>query len=716
MEYYTNFTNREYFLSKEECRKIYHRKREYFKYFGVLNLSVSALSEEIGTCYLWTFEMNDKIVYGRSISELADFFERFRQIILKSRRSSYTMNFILYLQKAQDLFYFIYRNDKFDFDKNEVIYFNRSNEVFKFYFNKCFEVRSLEMLTEYELETYSDILENDFKIDYFIENRIYGSKSFLSMVILNYYEKKTKVLHDFIKNFYFADYVDRKGTSVANIPVTSTGDVKRILRKAHGKKAEYEINRDFQFFCCGYNSSYKKDSIFDGISKTGFTRYNDNFSNIDLENIESWDYDSFYPYLLLTKKFPCEIQEEPFLEDAFFQKRYYDQIMKNEAAFFIEVTFKKIKAVNMNLSFLSGKSKNYLYGKNVKKDAQGSLKSADVITYRMTGIDLQNVMKFYEVEEMRFNKVYSAHYAFLPLWYRRAVVALYVEKEKLKKYRHRSKVDEEKYKQAKRRLNRLYGVLIESPDRFYKFIDSNGNIKNSDALTNENDKSHYAYQWGIYVTAYARDIILRWASFLKGNFIYCDVDCIKFKYDKIALDLIERVNAETKKYIKKLTYYYHFNFEGFEDIGQLKNEGRSELFKVLGVKRYAELKNGKFKCTVSGLTDEDKARYFSDCKREIEKYQKFQNNSVFECFSNNCIANRNLKPFTVKFTDHNGAEQVAEEKGSIIYLNRDFSFDFSSSKIGIKSVYKTDKIQKYKETIERKPAGADKNQKPAERI
>ena len=707
--YSESIKNKDYFFNKEESRKIYHHKREYFPYFGALSISIAPISENVGSCYLWYFELNGRTVYGRSIEDFADFCEHFRSVFLRCKRSAHEMKFIIFMQNAQDLFYFIYRNEKYKFEKDEVIYFNRKNEVFKFYFNDNFEVRSLQMLTEYDISIYADILQSDFIIDYSIENRIYAPGSELPETILNYYEKKTNVIFDFIDKFYFIDYVNHKGKCVADIPVTSTGDVKRIIRKAHDSKPEYEINREFQFFACGYEPNGKKSKVYDGISKTGFTRYNAAYSNKDIENAYSFDYDSFFPYILLTKKFPCEIKDFNFmLQDPELAQDLFRLIQQNDGAYFLEVNFKNISATNRNCAFLSAKGKNYKAGRNIKKDNQGALISADYITYRLTGLDLNNVLKYYEVEEIRFEKAYAASLAYLPLWYRKAIVFLYKEKERLKQFRKRSKVDEEKYKQAKKRLNRLYGVLIESPDRTYKYFDDEGILKNSDDLTNTAEKAHYAYQWGIYVTAHARDIVLRWVNFLKGNFLYCDVDCIKFKFDHYAFDLIRKVNEQTRDTIDRLKYYYHLDFEEFNDIGQLKFEGCSKKFKVLGVKRYAEIdEEGKFICTVSGLTDEDKEKYFEDFETEEEKFEAFKSNSIFECFTNNCIAVRSLQPFRLLIDDYNGQQQEIKESGSIVYINREFSYDFTKKSMSIKETRSRETREKVQKAIKAMKAAAE---------
>ena len=154
--------------------------------------------------------------------------------------------------------------------------------------------------------------------------------------------------------------------------------------------------------------------------------------------------------------------------------------------------------------------------------------------------------------------------------------------------------------------------------------------------------------WGAFITAYARQELLDRILEVGSDFVCCDTDCIKM------------INYE------KHTHLFTLGRE----LGQWKDEGNCEVFKTLGKKKYACIKNGVLDVTFSGLNKEfvlssvtDKELFVdelrTDCtlekavKRAYIIHEKIHESitdylgNAYTVYENRCLCER-MEDFTIQ--------------------------------------------------------------------
>lgn len=126
----------------------------------------------------------------------------------------------------------------------------------------------------------------------------------------------------------------------------------------------------------------------------------------------------------------------------------------------------------------------------------------------------------------------------------------------------------------------------------------------------KNKKQVLVYQWGVWITAWARHELFKGILKINDDVIYCDTDSIKFLNYENYENWINKYNKNCIDEINKTLNYYEINLslakpktiKGTEKpLGVWDFEGIYTKFKTLGAKRYAYEQDGKFNITVSGL-------------------------------------------------------------------------------------------------------------------
>lgn len=136
-----------------------------------------------------------------------------------------------------------------------------------------------------------------------------------------------------------------------------------------------------------------------------------------------------------------------------------------------------------------------------------------------------------------------------------------------------------------------------------------------DKLHKEKNKSFLSFAWGVWVTAYARDNLLRRVIDLDEYVCYCDTDSCKL-VDGYDIEVFKKYNESVRKRIEFVSSKLNIPFEKFcpkdkKGVGHLlgvfesETEGESnytyDRFITQGAKKYAVEQDGKIKITVAGV-------------------------------------------------------------------------------------------------------------------
>lgn len=321
------------------------------------------------------------------------------------------------------------------------------------------------------------------------------------------------------------------------------------------------------------------------VSNTHANRWN---ANRLLENVYSVDIASSYPSVILSEQYPREfIKKNPIK---------FEQALDLNRACLIHIRMFDIKLKNeaFGCPYLAiGKCERIL---NPEKD-NGRILSAEALETWITEIDFSILVKEYEFK-YEILELYTAKKDYLPDEFRELVMELFTQKTILKGG------DEYTYARFKEKINSVYGMMVQNPCKFnYKFNGSELVINEDETIEelikNYQRKGWIPYQWGVWVTSYAR-LKLEEAihSIPPECFVYADTDSVKFLGDHIAD--IEKLN----KYYKNEKYSALDRNGVRHYLGIFENETPKpyKYFKTLGAKKYCYVdSDGELHLTVSGV-------------------------------------------------------------------------------------------------------------------
>lgn len=575
------------------------------------------------TMYIWQIGFLVKntqfYVYGRTWKEWELFISRLKQKLYLS-----VYKFIIYVHNLsyefQWIYSHIYLTKVFSRKKRHPIYCESDNLIFKCsYFLSNYSLRSLAKERGYtQKET----------MDYSL---IRLSCTPLTQDEIDYALIDTKIICEYIQDEI------AKNDTIQNIPLTSTGYARRYCFdyiSSHENMFTYQkwlkgilpTNPDlFKLLFTGYSGA--------------FTHANYKHVHVTLENVFCVDYSSDYPGIMCRKKFPMR-----FTKADPTKLKYYEGKAK-----IIKITFYNITATTSHsilskhkCSIMRQNETNYIID-------NGRIRMAPELTTVLTDLDLDIVQKFYTFDKMKIHELWIADYRYLPKNLILAILDLYSNKTKLKGVIGKEDV----YLRSKELINSVYGMSVTNPlndeilFEWGEWYAEEQNIEQGLAKYEKNRKIFTAYQWGVWVTAWARWELLNTVFKIGDDVVYCDTDSIKYlnNHDDIILADNKRIIAENDAVIKhydlnKNLFYPKTIKDKQKPLGIWDAEESYKYFKTLGAKRYCfsyqddyfnkvkdELKtNDNFFITVAGLPKETG-------KTAILKIANEKNMSPFDIFS-----------------------------------------------------------------------------------
>lgn len=315
----------------------------------------------------------------------------------------------------------------------------------------------------------------------------------------------------------------------------------------------------------------------------GLAVSNTSYLGKNLYNVTSYDINSAYPCAMANCKLPYKrvtLKEPP---------RTIEDFLKSGYGSIIKITFKNLAAKNPNVPTLnikydpkSGRVDSSLKAKNLKVWNKTHVISADELRLTITFLDLYTINRDYTYDG------YTIHNAF---FYEMRQIEDFMRDVVMEQYEIKANAPKGSNERdlAKKILNSLYGIAMPTYIN-YKVYD-------------ENDAYRKYYRaWATFITAWVRYSIAATISKLGDDFVYSDTDSIKF------------LNADKHKDL----------FNVGDGLGQWKDEGTYELFKIFNTKSYMYIENGKLELVFSGLDGEIKDRMVKAAEKSGEMRQRFK--------------------------------------------------------------------------------------------
>ena len=578
----------------------HHEKIRYLNYIFSFDIETSSFYEndEKRACmYIWMFSINDMVVYGRTWTEFSWFIEELSSVL----ELSYNKRIVVYVHNLAYEFQFLINHVEWS-----EVFARKKRHPIKALANECIEFKCSYFLSGLSLENVAKNLTS-VKIEKLVGDLDYRkmrhSGTPLTPEEMKYCEHDCLVLYYFIK-----EEMAKNNNDITKIPLTKTGYVRRYCRNYIKENTNYKKYRERIL-----KEAPISPELFTILNKAfagGYTHANCEYIFKKTPNVHSIDFTSSYPAQMIAHKYP----RGKFIKCKITNKAEFYNLINSKACVF-EILLKNVKAKTSHHIWSSSKC---AYGTNEKFHAlidNGRIAKSDEIYTYMTDVDFKIFSEFYEFDEdFGIDKFYYTEYGYLPKEIIQCVLKFYGDKTTLKGVSDM----EAEYLISKGMVNGIYGMMVTNPlndeiiyeDELWDKSKPDMAIALHKAYKSINQ--FLCYQWGVWITAWARYELLKGVLAINDDVIYCDTDSIKFvnlqKHDKYISDY----NKYITNLLRKTLIYYNIPIDSISPkdikgiphtLGVWTYEGKYDNFKTLGAKRYMTEKDGKIKITISGLTN-----------------------------------------------------------------------------------------------------------------
>ena len=539
---------------------------------------------EQSVMYVWQWQFGDDYtVVGRTWEQFATFQRKISKILDDSVLVIFVHNLSYEFQFLRGIYQF----------SPDEVFAIKSRKVLKCNMHGCFEFRCSYIHSNMNLDTYTKKMGVKHKkltgtFDY---EKIRYPWTELSNDELAYCVHDVQGLVEAIKI-----EMEHDGDNLYTFPLTSTGYVRRDAKKAMSTVSISFVKNQLP--------DYEIYKMLREAFRGGNTHANRYYANYTLHNVHSADRSSSYPDVMCNCKFPISefyrLGEMPYKEVIkLIEKRNKALIMR------VAITGIYLKRIDWGCPYLSISKCRHI--ENALED-NGRILSADYIETTLTDIDLRIVLQEYSFTDIRFFDVASARYGYLPSPLISTICQYYHYKTELKNVSGQELL----YMKSKNKLNSLYGMCAQDPvKQSILFINNDfqeQNEEESKLLLENNKKAFLAYQWGVWVTAWARyrleeGIILAHGDIENPDspqFVYCDTDSVKYLGD-IDLTVFNRQRILDSKrsgaYATDPAGITHY-------MGVYEKEHDMCEFRTMGAKKYVyrETPDDKLICTIAGVS------------------------------------------------------------------------------------------------------------------
>lgn len=375
------------------------------------------------------------------------------------------------------------------------------------------------------------------------------------------------------------------GDTLITIPLTSTGYVRRDAKRAM-KQVSHTLVPSIL-------PDEKTFILLREAFRGGNTHANRYYAGRIITDVASADRSSSYPDIQVNCEFPMS---------RFY---YKGEATMKELDRYINVLD---KAVVMRVALWGVRLRDpywgapYLARDKCRKIIEPTYDNGRILECKycettITDVDLRILLDEYDFDNFKAFDVAFARYGKLPRPLVEETIKYYRKKTELKN----AEGQEIYYMKSKNKLNSIYGMMAQNPAKETILFKDNDYIKDdvplSERLKEANRRAFLAYQWGCWVTAWARFRLEEGIKLAGDQFVYCDTDCVKYvrKVDWRAYNL-QRIKDSTANgaFADDPSGERHY-------MGVYEQEKTAQRFKTLGAKKYAFEQDGKTYITVAGV-------------------------------------------------------------------------------------------------------------------
>lgn len=667
------------------------KRKQYYNIVCAFDIETTSFSnqldEKCAIMYCWQMAINGRVVFGRTWDEFIKVLNRLTEFfnLYSGRR------LIMYVHNLAFEFQFIRKRleweSVFSIETRKPLYALTTGGI---------EFRDSYLLSGYSLAKLGDNLQK-YKVKKLVGDLDYSkirhSKTLMTEKEIAYCENDVLVV-----SAYIQEEIEKAG-NITRLPLTKTGYVRNYCRSKcfYGDdrhKTSTKIYQKYRELILNLHLTGDEYKQLKRAFQGGFTHAAARFSGKVEKNVDSIDFTSSYPYVLLSEQFPMSSGR---LVEIHSKEEFQKYINLYCCLFDVEFTNLTPKFINENYISLS---RCYQHEKAVVNN--GRVVSADKIVTTITDVDYTIIEKTYDWDSMTIYNFRIYNRGYLPTNFVKSILKLYSDKTTLKGVEGK----EVEYLVSKGMLNSCYGMTVTDIVRDEIIYSDEWDTEKADV---ESDIEHYNksrnrflfYPWGVWVTAYARRNL--WGGILAfgDDYIYSDTDSIKCLNIEKHFDYINEYNNTVKRKLQVAANYHKIDFELFQPktikgikklIGVWDWETEKEKytrFKTLGAKRYMIEQDGKINITVAGVNK----------KTAVPYLVKTYGNKIFEAFTNDLTI---PKEYTGKMThtyiderrtgtitDYLGNINTFDEYSGVHLENAEYSLSLSQAYIDFLKGYET---------------------------
>lgn len=533
-------------------------------------------------CYVWQFSINDNVFWGRTLEDFKDFLQELEYYEPHKK--------IVYIHNFSFEFQFLINVLQFDY------VFARQARKPLFAEWSTYQFRCSYFLTNMSLATWEEQRKLSIQklVGYLDYTILRTPKTVLTDKELAYCFNDVLVMY-----FGLLQYKEKYG-HVIDIPFTQTGEVRKEVIDRMNVSSEYKYRKrciklipetieDYALLC----------DCFMG----GYAHSNAVHTNVVLDNVCSKDISSSYPTVMCLEKYPMTYFEETIPCNDYFNNDNYSYIIT------FDVEHLHSKRWNTWLSFSKcSKIKGYSLD-------NGRVLKADYVQLSLTNVDYEMFQLCYDFDNLNIIDFRISSNDYLSPTFVKYILELYGNKTTLKGIKEKEPL----YMKSKQYINSMYGMMVTKnitdtiefeEDRWKKELLNEKNFYTKIASEKKKlSKTFGAFQFGVWVTAYARRNLWKGILALDYNVAYCDTDSIK--YIECDTDFFERYNKEIEKRENMRADMLGIPRDKFcprdkygipHRLGIFDDDGQYKKFKTLGAKKYCYVDNdNKLHMTVSGV-------------------------------------------------------------------------------------------------------------------
>ena len=522
-------------------------------------------------CYIWQFQ------FGKDITVIGRTLEDFITFLLKLKRKLSGSWLCIFVHNLS--YEFSYLKGLYAFEPDEVFCTDR-RKILKCTMFDAFEFRCSYLHSNMTLRKFLEqmgVEHQKTELDYNITRYPWAP---LNAQELEY------CIND-VRGLVEALYIEceRDGDNLYTLPLTSTGYIRRMTKNAmqnysHEHLAEMQPDPEVYLLLV---------EAFRG----GDVKANRYFTGDILENVKGVDRSSSYPDVICNCLFPMS-KFEPWPARSIADIERYINVRKKACLFVVRITGICERHKYYGRPYIPRDKCRELHKATIDN---GRVMTADSLIIAITDIDYKIIKECYEWDHIEpLGPCYTARYAKLPQPLIDTVIELYRAKTGLKGVEGQ----EYYYAKSKNKLNACYGMMAQKYKDLLQYLSDFYEYEGrplEELCEKQRRKGFLCYQWGVWVTAWARLRLYEAASIVKENFVYQDTDSVKYigeadftEYNKkrIADSIKSGAWADDPKGVR------HY-------MGVLEDDGSYKKFKTLGVKKYAYEDAKGLHTTIAGV-------------------------------------------------------------------------------------------------------------------